>query len=65
MSDPKRGPVLARQQLDARSSSRDGDVRGLLEAARQWARQSGLPVPTHGPVPPGVVAQYRRRQTWE
>ena len=35
------------------------------EAARLWARQQGLPVPTNGPLPHEVMAQYKRRQTWE
>jgi hypothetical protein len=63
MSEAKRDETT--QHGASPETVRRGDVRGLVESARQWARQQGLAVPTHGPLPPEVVAQYRRRQTWE
>lgn len=65
MSEVKRDTATTRRPHEAHESARDGNVRGLLESVRQWARQQGLGVPDHGPLPPEVVAQYRRRQTWE
>jgi hypothetical protein len=64
MSEAKHDDTTTQRPV-APETTRRGDVRGLLESARQWARQQGLAVPTHGSLPPGVVAQYRRRQTWE
>ncbi|NMO90934.1 Lsr2 family protein [Actinomycetospora sp. TBRC 11914] len=64
MSDAKHNETTTPRGA-ARETVRRGDVRGLTESARQWARQQGLSVPTHGPLPPEVVAQYRRRQTFE
>lgn len=64
MSDAKRDDTTTHEGVSPETVRR-GDVRGLLESARQWARQKGLPAPTHGSVPSGVVDQYRRRQTWE
>ncbi len=64
MSDDERDPGAPQTGVTP-ETVRQGDVRGLLESARQWARQQGLAVPTRGPLPPGVVAQYRRRQTPE
>lgn len=65
MSDAKREPTAPRERHDRDEPARDGKVHGFVEAARMWARQHGLAVPTTGPLPPEVVAQYRRRQTWE
>jgi hypothetical protein len=65
MSDAKREPTAPRERHDADEPVRQGNNHGFLEAARMWARQHGLPVPTNGPLPNEIVAQYRRRQTWE
>lgn len=64
MSETEREPATAQRSVDPETVRR-GDVRGMIESARQWARQQGLAVPTRGPLPPEVVAQYRRRQTPE
>ncbi|GLZ45405.1 hypothetical protein Acsp06_15900 [Actinomycetospora sp. NBRC 106375] len=65
MSDATNEPTAPRERHDADEPARNGQVHGLLESARMWARQQGLPVPTNGPLPPEIIAQYKRRQTWE
>lgn len=65
MSDVKREPTAPRERHDGDEPLRDGKVHGFVESARMWARQHGLAVPTNGPLPREVVAQYRRHQTWE
>lgn len=65
-SAPRRGPTKPLPRHDDDEPVRKGNVHGMIEAARLWARDEGLPVPSVGPLPPGVVARYRRRQqTWE
>jgi hypothetical protein len=65
MSEAKREPTRPRERHDDDEPVAKTNVHGLLESARMWARQQGLAVPTNGPLPPEVVAQYKRRQTWE
>ncbi|PVY97475.1 hypothetical protein [Actinomycetospora cinnamomea] len=61
----RREPTKPLERHDADEPVRKGNVHGMIEAARMWAREQGLPVPSVGPLPPGVVAAYRRHQTWE
>ncbi|WP_433786273.1 Lsr2 family DNA-binding protein [Actinomycetospora sp. CA-101289] len=63
--DARREPTKPLARHDADEPVRKGNVHGLLEAARMWASQQGIPVPRTGPVPQEVLAQYKRRQTWE
>jgi hypothetical protein len=63
--DARREPTAPRERHDDDQPVRQGNVHGMVEAARVWARQQGLPVPTNGPLPHEVMAQYKRRQTWE
>ena len=65
MSEARREPTRPLDRHDADEPVRKGNVHGMIESARMWAREQGLPVASSGPLPPGVVAQYRRRQTWE
>jgi hypothetical protein len=65
MSEVEREPTVPRERHDADEPARKGNVHGLVEAARMWARQKGLPVPANGPLPAEIMAQYKRRQTWE
>jgi hypothetical protein len=65
MTEERREPTAARERHDEDEPVRAGNVHGMVEAARLWARQQGLPVPTNGPLPREVMAQYKRRQTWE
>ncbi|MDL5160105.1 hypothetical protein [Actinomycetospora termitidis] len=60
-----REPTRPLPRRDDHENARAGTVAGWVEAARMWARDKGLPVPKNGPLPPGIVDQYRRRQTRE
>jgi hypothetical protein len=61
----RREPTKPLERHDADEPVRKGNVHGMVEAVRMWARQQGIAVPRSGALPPGVVAQYRRHQTWE
>jgi hypothetical protein len=63
--EARRGPTKPLERHDADEPVRKGNVHGMVEAARMWARQQGIAVPRSGSVPPAVLAQYKRRQTWE
>ncbi|GAA4905938.1 Lsr2 protein [Actinomycetospora succinea] len=65
MTDAKREPTTPRERHDADEPVRKGNVHGLVEAARLWARQKGMAVPSTGPLPREIMAQYKRQQTWE
>lgn len=65
MTDAKREPTAARERHDADEPVKAGNRAGLVEAARMWARQKGLAVPAQGPLPREIMAEYKRRQTWE
>ena len=65
MTDAKREPTAPRERHDADEPVRAGNRSGLVEAARMWARQKGLAVPANGPLPREIMAEYKRRQTWE
>ena len=65
MSDPTPEPRAARAPHAPLEPPRTENVRGFVESARMWARQQGLPVPPHGPLPDDIVARYRRRQSRE
>lgn len=61
MSD-QREPTRPLVRHDADEPARKGTVAGLVASARMWAREQGLPVSSSGPLPPGIVDRYRRRQ---
>jgi hypothetical protein len=64
-AEARREPTTPLERHDDDEPVRKGNVHGLVEAARLWASQQGIAVPRTGPLPPEVLAQYKRRQTWE
>ncbi|MCD2186700.1 hypothetical protein [Actinomycetospora soli] len=64
MTEPNRSTTPLPRH-DADEPTRASTVSGWVESARMWARERGLPVPPSGPLPRGIVDQYRRRQSRE
>ncbi|WP_285588019.1 hypothetical protein [Actinomycetospora sp. NBRC 106378] len=58
-------PITPLRRHDADEPTRAGTISGWVGSVRMWARQQGLPVSSSGPLPPGIVDQYRRRQSRE
>ncbi|HSK58397.1 MAG TPA: hypothetical protein VK935_05015 [Actinomycetospora sp.] len=63
--EARREPTRPLERHDEDEPVRKSNVHGMVEAARMWALQQGIPVPRSGPLPREVLAQYKRRQTWE
>ncbi|WP_433802472.1 hypothetical protein [Actinomycetospora sp. CA-084318] len=64
MTEPRQ-PTTPLPRRDADEPTRAGTISGWVESVRMWARERGLPVPSSGPLPRGIVDQYRRRQSRE
>lgn len=65
MTDTTSVPKDTRDASAPDGGARRDTVRGFVESARLSARQQGLPVPPHGPLPREVLARYRRHQSRE